>query len=400
MNKKKIVFLTGTRADFGKIKPIIQGLKKSPVFEAYIFATGMHMLPKYGVTAHEILKEGFENIYFYNNQALKNSMDISLANTIYGFSCYIEDVKPDMIVVHGDRAEALAGAIVGSFNNIRVAHIEGGEVSGTIDGLIRHSVTKLSHIHFVTNDKAKRRVMQLGETEDSIFVIGSPEIDIMLSDNLPDISKVKEHYDIPFNEYSVLVYHPVTTENGRLGENIKTVVDSVIESGLNYIVIHPNNDTGSDIILDEYKRFEGLDRIRAFPSIRFEYFLTLFKNCKFIIGNSSAGICEAPMYGVPTVNIGTRQFGRGRDDSIFDISENKEEILDLIMYIDEEGLRFEPSSKFGDGQSIARFIDHLDSDAIWSLPLQKEFEDYRNRRSRKARSWRRTIGELASITQI
>lgn len=384
MDKKKIVFLTGTRADFGKIKPLIRKVESSARFEAYIFATGMHMLPKYGVTAHEILKCDFENVYFYNNQAFRIGMDISLANTIYGFSCYLKELNPDLVVVHGDRAEALAGAIVGSFNNTRVGHIEGGEVSGTIDGLIRHSITKLSHIHFVTNQEARDRLIQMGESTDSTFIIGSPEIDLMLSDKLTSLKETKSRYDIFFDEYGILIYHPVTTEIKQLAEKIRQVVDAIIESGLDYIVVEPNNDTGSDTILEEYRRFKDLANIRVFPSIRFEYFLTLFKNSKFIIGNSSSGVCEASIYGVPTINIGTRQIGRNSSDSIFDVSENKYDILSLIKYIDESNLKFKPCSKFGDGKSVERFMNALENGTIWDLPLQKTFEDYSCRQIKEA----------------
>ncbi len=376
MNKKKIVFLTGTRADFGKIKPLIHKVDASACFEAHIFATGMHMLAKYGVTVHEILKCGFKNIYLYNNQAFKLGMDISLANTIYGFSCYANELRPDLIVVHGDRAEALAGSIVGSFNNVRVAHIEGGEVSGTIDGLIRHSITKLSHIHFVTNEAARDRLIQMGESADSVFVIGSSEIDLMLSDDLPSLEEAKSRYEIPFDGYGIFIYHPVTTEKGRLAENIKQVVDAVIESGLNYIVISPNNDTGAEVIVEEYRRFENMSNFKIFPSIRFEYFMTFFKYSKFIIGNSSAGVREAPVYGVPTINIGTRQNGRNSSDSIFDVRENKDDILSRIKCIDEVNLKFEPHSRFGDGKGVERFMNVLKNDAIWKLPLQKAFKDY------------------------
>jgi UDP-N-acetylglucosamine 2-epimerase (hydrolysing) len=155
-----------------------------------------------------------------------------------------------MIIVHGDRVEALAGAIIGSFNNTLVTHIEGGEISGTIDELIRHAITKLSHIHFVSNKEAEKRLIQMGELKNSIFVIGSPDVDIMYSDNLPSIEETTEHYEIPFDDYSILIYHPVTTELETLGNDINEVVSATIESDRNYIVIYPNNDAGSDIIID------------------------------------------------------------------------------------------------------------------------------------------------------
>ena len=202
---KKIVFLTGTRADFGKLKSLMSISQNSSEFEVCIFVTGMHMNSLYGSTVDEVIKAGFKNIYKYINHNLGESMDRTLAKTVEGFSQYIEHVKPDMILVHGDRVEALAGAIVGSLNNILVAHIEGGEVSGTIDELIRHSVSKMSHIHLVANDEARNRLIQLGEFKKSIFILGSPDLDLMNEPNLPDFKLAKSYYDI----YNLLSFYIV-----------------------------------------------------------------------------------------------------------------------------------------------------------------------------------------------
>ena len=190
-NQKKIVFLTGTRADFGKLKSLIKITQENPNFDVQIFVTGMHLDDKYGFTVNEIYKSGFKNIYTFKNHVGAEFMDRTLAKTITGFSEYIATQKPDLIVVHGDRVEALAGAIVGSLNNILVSHIEGGEISGTIDELIRHSVSKLAHLHLVSNEEAKGRLIQMGELESSIYVIGSPDLDLMNPSNLPNLKTVK-----------------------------------------------------------------------------------------------------------------------------------------------------------------------------------------------------------------
>src|SRR4030095_1671604 len=208
--KKRIVFLTGTRADFGKLKSLIERIRGHKHFEVYIFATGMHMDNKYGYTVHEIEKCGYTNIYKYINHDSESLMDITLSRTIEGFANYVRMIRPDLVVVHGDRIEALAGATVGALNNILVAHIEGGELSGTVDELIRHAVSKLSHTHFVANDEAKKRLIQMGELEESVFVIGSPDMDVMLSENLPGIEAVKEYYEIEFDNYALSIFHPVT----------------------------------------------------------------------------------------------------------------------------------------------------------------------------------------------
>lgn len=370
---KRILFLTGTRADFGKLKSLIKSVESSIKLNATVFVTGMHMLSKYGSTALEVEKEGFKDIFKYINQNTNDSMDVILAKTVQGLSDYVKESKPDAIVVHGDRVEALAGAIVGALNNIIVAHIEGGELSGTIDELIRHSVSKMSHAHFVANEDAKKRLIQLGELSENVFVIGSPDIDVMRSKNLPTLEETKHRYGIDFEEYGILMYHPVTTEVEQLGEKVKNLVDGVLESNQNYIVVYPNNDHGTDIVLKEIERLHGNPRFKIFPSIRFEYFLTLLKNCKFIIGNSSAGIREVPYYGKPTINLGSRQKNRAFANTIINIDENKTDILNALRRLPKVSkIKFE---EFGNGKSSELFLQVLHDPKFWGISSQKQFVD-------------------------
>lgn len=373
LNKKKILFLTGTRADYGKLKSLMVKVENSPAFDLNVFVTGMHMMSKYGMTSIEVEKEGFSNIYKYINQNLNDSMDTVLAKTVLGLSDYVKELGPDLIVVHGDRVEAMAGAIVGSLNNILVGHVEGGEVSGTIDELIRHSISKMAHIHFVSNAVAKKRLLQLGELESSVFEIGSPDLDVMISDSLPTIEQVSSKYEIPFSDYGVLMFHPVTTELDVLKSEIASVVDAVIESGKNYVVVYPNNDHGTDIILDEYKRFDGLERVRLFPSIRFEYFLVLLKNSLFMLGNSSAGVREAPFYGLPSINLGSRQNNRSVSKSVINIKSSSLEIISAIDGL--KGFTCKPYREFGEGNSDSLFMDTLNSSSFWETSQQKLFND-------------------------
>jgi UDP-N-acetylglucosamine 2-epimerase (hydrolysing) len=374
MNKKKIVFLTGTRADFGKIKSLIKITQESDIFDVHIFVTGMHMISKYGKTIIEIEKSGFKNIYPFINHDDIIHMDRNLAKTIEGFSHYIGEIKPNLIIVHGDRIEAMAGAIVGSLNNVLVAHIEGGELSGTIDELIRHSISKLSHIHLTSNEEAKKRLIQMGEEESSVFTIGSPDLDVMNSKKLPSLDFVKNYYEISFDKYAILMFHPVTTEVDKIKEQVKTLVDSILESNMNYIIIYPNNDLGSNIILDEYERFKNNKRIKIFPSLRFEYFLVLLKNAKFIIGNSSAGIREAPYYEIPTINIGNRQKNRSLSKNILNIDFEKVLILNGIEKVLTLG-KMKKDIDFGDGNSDKKFLKLLKSELFWEISNQKQFRD-------------------------
>jgi UDP-N-acetylglucosamine 2-epimerase (hydrolysing) len=372
--RRRVLFVTGTRADFGKLQPLIQAVENLPTFECIIFATGMHTLETYGYTVTEVQRGGFKNIHVYMNQMLNEPMDLVLANSIAGIARFVHENPPDMMVVHGDRIEALAGAAVGALRNILVAHIEGGEVSGTVDDLIRHAVTKLAHIHFVANGEAAARLRQMGEREESVFVIGSPDIDVMNSADLPSLKAAKEHYEIPFDTYSIALFHPVTTEIERMRDHAREFVDALIESSLDYVVIYPNNDEGAVYIMEQYQRLRGSPRFRLFPSVRFELFLTLLKNARLIVGNSSAGIREAPFYGRYAVNVGSRQTDRFKHPTIINTGYTKDEILrGLQKALSMPPAR--PSTYFGDGKSRDRFINILLDGKIFETPRQKKFVD-------------------------
>ena len=371
---KKILFLTGTRADFGKIKSLISILDHNPEFEVYVFVTGMHLQKEYGFTLIEIERCNFKNIHTFENHTHESTMDLTLAKTIEGLSSYCKQVNPDLIVVHGDRLETLAGAIVGSLNNILVAHIEGGELSGTVDELIRHSVSKLSHIHFVSNNEAAKRLKQMGELGESIFTIGSPDVDIMFSNDLPELELVKEYYQIPFENFAIVMFHPVTTEANEMKQYAENFVAALQHDMHNYIVIYPNNDLGSKYIIQEYKKLIDNARFRIFPSVRFEYFLTLLKNAQFIMGNSSAGIREAPYYGIPIINIGTRQQNRAVSADIINVDYNKENITEALNNIDTHTIKG-VSNHYGTGNSAALFLKTLQKQTFWKVNHQKQFKD-------------------------
>ena len=383
MSKKKVIFLTGTRADFGKLKPLISKAIEDEAFDCYIFVTGMHTLTRYGNTIDEVynsfqdtrLEGGFRNIFVYINQIHNEPMEHVLANTIQGLSRYVSELNPDMIVIHGDRVEAMAGAIVGSIRNILVAHVEGGEISGTIDELIRHSTSKMSHIHFVSNEKAARRLIQLGELSKSIFVIGSPDVDLMVSDRLPTLEEVKDYYDINFNFYGIVIFHPVTTDLVNTKKDAIEIVNAIkILDHQNFVVIYPNNDEGTNLIMHQYNKLSNNKNVTVLPSMRIESFLTLLKNSEFILGNSSAGIIEAPVYGTKTINISHRQKNRHSSPSIFNCRGKVSEIVELIEKV-KKMPRFQPDYTFGKGNSADQFIHCLKESKVWEISTQKQFVD-------------------------
>jgi UDP-N-acetylglucosamine 2-epimerase (hydrolysing) len=374
--KKKIVFISGTRADFGKIKSVVQSLLEEN-FKIKIFVTGMHLDKKYGFTFNE-LKKNFNKkiLYKFINYKSNQNQDIVLANTIIGFNKFLKKFKPDLVIVHGDRIEALAGAISATLNNHLTMHIEGGELSGTIDEHLRHSISKLSHLHIVSNLVAKRRLIKkLGENPKSIFACGSPDIDIMKKSSLPNIYDVKKRYSIEFEDYGIVLFHSVTTELKKTKLYTKNLIRSCIKSNKNFIVIYPNNDPGNNDILKLYNsRLKKNRCFKLLKSMRFEYFLTLLKNSSIILGNSSSGIIEAPVYGIPTINLGSRQRNRVKKiTSIYNLNFETKNLQKKIISL--YGKKFKKRFIFGDGKSSKKITNILKSKNIWNTPVQKIFND-------------------------
>ena len=370
--KKKIVFLTGTRADYGKLKPLITATKNNKKFQPIIIITGMHLKKKYGSTYIQI-ENDFKNIKIYkiNNYKKNDNMDIILSNTIKYFGKTLKKINPDLVVIHGDRVETLAATIHCNFNNILTSHIEGGEVSGTVDESIRHATTKLSHVHFVSNSKAKNILKRMGEIKKNIYIIGSPEVDIMIGKNLPSKMQVKNRYNIKFDQYAIFLFHPVTTlKNKDIEKQCATLLNVLTKSSKNYIVILPNNDTFSNTILNFIQKLKIYKNIKILPSLRFEYYLTLLKNSEFIIGNSSSGIREAPVYGVKTINLGDRQKNRTDNNSIKNLEFNEKKILKVLKDLNK------PNKKkyiFGRGGSAKKFINVVSKKKFWETSRQKHF---------------------------
>lgn len=369
------MFVSGTRADFGKLKPLIKASIEQPGVECLTFVTGMHTLPQFGDTWQEFEKESIPFTIFKNHPG-NEKMDVALSNTLIGLSQTINEWGPSHVVVHGDRVEALAGAIAAVLNNVLCMHIEGGEISGTVDESLRHSVSKLAHIHLVSNASAKDRLEKMGEDPSKIFILGSPELDVIDSGELPKIEEVKDRYQIDFDSYGICIFHPVTTELDSIHSEVDNLIEAMDQSGRNFVVIESNNDLGSSVIRSKLKAREEKDSLRIIPSMRFEFFITLMRNSDFILGNSSVGVREAPFLGVPSINIGSRQAGRNlSSDSIVNCSAESAEILEAINL--SSGKRFPRDSLFGDGNSVSRFKQLLDGEAFHRMGLQKMFYESR-----------------------
>lgn len=370
----KIVFVSGTRADYGKIKPLISTVASESDFEVGIFVTGMHLLDRYGQTWRHISQDfGQLLIWPFPNQVEGDPQENIFCKTILGLSQVVGSFKPDLIVIHGDRVEALAGAIVGLFSNILVAHIEGGEISGTQDEMIRHSVTKLSDLHFVANANSVRRIVQMGENMNQIFEIGSPEVDLMLGESLPNLRETCFRYEIGFTHFAILIFHPVSTELESLHAQAEQIIKFAINSHDNFVVIESNNDPGSEIIRSVFDKVRRNNRFRFLPSMRFEHFATLLKNALYIVGNSSSGVREAQLFGTPCINVGSRQNGRALSNNIVsaiadsqDIMKSRDKVLLMPRVV---------TNSFGTGKSSDKFKKILKNPNTLRIPKQKTFVD-------------------------
>lgn len=369
---QSILFVTGTRADFGKLEPLALAARDAG-FRVTFFVTGMHMLERYGMTKMEVHRTQGVAVHEFLNQRPGDPQDLVLAKTVIGFSDYITENRPDLVITHGDRVEALACTLVAATNYIRSAHVEGGEVSGTIDEIFRHCNSKLAFAHFVSSDSAGRRVMALGEPEESIHVIGSPELDFHSRPSGVTLDEVRRRYGIPFAEYGICVFHPVTSEQASMGRQAADLYAALEGSGRPFVLIAPNNDPGSDGI---FKVIEALpqDRFRLIPSMRFAHFSELMKNAAVMVGNSSAGVREAPFLGVPSLDVGTRQHNRADAPSIqFCDAKDGEAIARFLT--EEWGRKHAPHTAFGSGSAADRFAAILRDPAFWARGLQKEFRD-------------------------
>ena len=369
---KKLVFITGTRADYGKLEPLALAAIEEG-HDVHFFVTGMHLIERYGLTNIEVARNKEFKRREFHNQNEGDSQDQVLSNTIKGFADYVKKEMPDLVLIHGDRVEALAASLVCSINYIRSVHIEGGEVSGTIDEVYRHCNTKLCSAHFVSSVLAQNRVTRLGENPERVFILGSPELDTHNKLTGITLDTVRKRYDIIWKDFGIAIFHPVTSEMYNIELQAENFFNALLESERHFVTIAPNNDPGSQQI---FKVIEQLpkDRFRLIPSMRFLYFSELLRHSKVLVGNSSVGVREAPFFGLPSLDVGTRQNLRNQAESILNTTAfNKEKILEFLKT--QWGKKYTKDFSFGVGNSSENFKRILSEPTLWQLPLQKTFFD-------------------------
>lgn len=367
----KIFIITERRADYSRFKPIIQLIQQDKGLEYSLAVTGAHLVETMGFTKNEILNDGFKIDYeiemFNNDNDSGSAMVRAFARVTEKVTYCLEDSKPDLILSGFDIGANLAVTIAGAHMNIPVAHIQGGEVTGTIDESIRHAMTKFSHFHFASNKDAVERLIKLGERKNSIFNVGCPSIDAILKTK-DDIS-ILNKFNLKKNNYFILLQHPVTTEINNAKDQIKITLEAIRYSKINALIILPNNDAGFSEIIKELKS----SKIQYVESLNLDEYINLLKNSSGLIGNSSSGIHETSTFNVPTINIGTRQNGRLRPDNVIDVDHDINQILKAIEKcnrIKKDNIKFK--NPYGDGKSSERIISIIKKLDLSNKIIQKQ----------------------------
>ena len=330
----KIAVITGTRAEYGVLSPLLHSIKNSSSIKPLIIVTSMHLLKEFGYTIKEIEEDGSEIVATIDNLSsddTNTAMAKSVGKCIESMADVFEKIRPDMVLVTGDRGEMLAGAIAAAYMNIPVAHIQGGDVSGNIDDIARHAITKFAHIHFTATKKSWERIIKMGEEPWRIHVVGAPALDPILNKKLIEPEGLAKIYGLDLSKPILLVLqHPVTLESEETGAQIKETLDAVVELKHQTILIYPNADPGGRRMIQVIKKYEKYPFIKAFKTLSHLEYISLMKVVSVLIGNSSSGIIEAPSFHLPVVNIGTRQEGREMAENIIDVSYNKNEIIKAV----------------------------------------------------------------------
>lgn len=334
---RKICVITGSRAEYGLLSGLMRAIKEDESLELQVIATNMHLSPEFGLTYKEIERDGFfinKKVEMLLSSDTANATTKSVGLATIGFADAYEDLKPDMIVVLGDRYEILAAVSAALFYKIPVAHLHGGEITeGAYDDCIRHAITKMSHLHFTSTEEYRQRVIQLGEDPKRVFNVGAPGIENIKKVPLMGKKELESTLDgFTFNDKTILItYHPVTLENSTAEEQIQNLLSALNEyPDIKIIFTLPNSDTDGRVIIrliNEYVS-KHQEKAIAYPSLGLKRYLSALQFVKAVVGNSSSGIIEVPSFGIPTLNIGDRQKGRIAADSVINCGTSKKDILE------------------------------------------------------------------------
>ena len=375
----KVFVLIERRADYSRYKPILEEMKKDSFFQIHLVVTGICLLDIHGGDVNYIEKDGFQidaKIPMFEDDAADNGAEMirAMSRILEAITWELEKAKPDILLSGFDIVGNYAITVAAAHMNIPVAHIQGGEVTGSIDESIRHAMSKFSHIHFPATEDAKNRLIKIGENPKDIFEVGCPSIDVLVNTPHMESSLLEEEFGLDFKKPFVLVIqHPVTTEAISSFDQIKQTIDAIKSVGAQALVLLPNNDAGHSKIIEEIKN-SGLKWVPSLPTVKF---INLYRNAWALVGNSSSGIHETPTLKIPAVNIGNRQMGRERAKNVIDVPNDSRAIQDAIKkaLFDEDFRNFVRSIKnpYGEGNSAKSIVKVLREIDLNTVSIQKVF---------------------------
>ncbi len=385
MKKKTIAVLTATRAEYGLLRPLIAKICADKDLELALLVSGTHLSAEFGNTWREILDDGFPiavKIPILEEEDTAAAVSKTMANALERFGRYFEKHRADLLIVLGDRYETIAVCLAAMNARIPIAHIHGGEITeGAVDDAIRHAITKLSYLHFPATQEYARRIIQMGETPDRVFAVGS--LGVENSKRVPLLSKEELEADLAFSlekPYAVVTYHPVTLEDSDSGSQFQELLDALDGFDMNYMITKANADRNGRVINQMIDQYAGAhENVYATASLGMRRYLSAVKYCTMVIGNSSSGIIEAPSFQVPTVDIGDRQKGRTAAESVIHCETSTEAIhravekaMDMKRRLESEPIQNPYEAEGTSEKMIAVCKDFVLHDRI---DLKKKFFD-------------------------
>lgn len=362
MSARRVVSITGTRADYGLMRSVHTGIMACDELELVLLVTGMHLLPRFELGMKEIQASGYPFLLVAQSGSGK-SMSEAIGYQLLGLSEALNELKPDVVLLQGDRGEMLAAAIAAVHLNIPIVHMSGGDRSGTIDESLRAAVSKLAHLHLTTCDDSSRNLAAMGESTDRIFTVGEPALDSIFESAAAGESSLAEvGLDIT-RPYILATQHPVTTEASAAADQMRVTLCALERVGLPTVFTHPNSDIGGQEMVDVLESYRDRPWLKIVPTLGANRFLAALKHAAVLVGNSSSGIIEAPSFGTPVVNIGTRQYARVRAANVIDVDHDEIAIRAAIQHA-----RFDKefrerlagcTNPYGDGRAAERTVSIL-----------------------------------------
>lgn len=385
---KKIAVATGSRADYGQLRPVLEKIKNDPELDLQLYVTGMHLEESFGRTVTEIQNDGYEikkQIDIFLQDETPKGTARSSALALMGFADALDNDRPDMLLLLGDRFEIFGAAAAAVFLGIPIGHIHGGELTeGAMDEQFRHSITKMAQLHFAAAEVYRQRIIQMGEQPDRVFCTGAPSVDAAVSVELYSREELERKMGVKLKEKNLMViFHPVMMDGMTAEEQFAEVLGALKKTDAYLLFVYSNADTGGSAVNRMIEKFvsENADRACVRKSFGYRGFFSVMNICDGMVGNSSAGIIEASVFGRGAVNVGTRQRGRARGANVIDCGNSESAISEALEFLLSENYRESlvgSVSPYGEPGAAERIVDIIKNTDLKGLGIQK-FYDQRKR---------------------